>query len=96
MPAPDPLHPWLAAFAPHQRSLVSAWFAYAWSQGTRTPEELVALVQRLVTSKLEWSVSPTSTTLCEVTLASLAHRRGEALAYAQRLLDHAQSTGRTP
>ena len=44
------------------------------------------MVQRLVASKLEWSVSPTSVQLCEITLASLAHRRHEALAYAEVVL----------
>lgn len=80
------IHPWLMAFRPQDRPLVRAWFAYAHSQGARRPEALVEMVQRLVASKLEWSVSPTSITLCEATLASLAHRRGQALAYAATLL----------
>lgn len=84
----DRLHPWLQAFLPHHRPVVRAWFGYAVSQGAKTPEAIVQVVQRLVSTKLEFSVSPTTTTLCEITLASLAHRRGEALAYAQTLLHH--------
>ena len=80
------VHPWLAAFRPHDRPLVSAWFAYVLSQGARRPEVVVEMVTRMVGAKLSWSVSATSITLCEVTLASLAHRRHEALAYAQALL----------
>jgi hypothetical protein len=87
---PDALmevHPWLQPFPAHQRPLVAAWFGYGISQGCRTPASLVQLVQRVVASKLEWSVSPPSIEVCETTLASLAHRRGAALAYAQMLLD---------
>ena len=80
------VHPWLQAFPAHQRPLISAWFSFAQSQGCRTPESLVEMVQRLVASKLEWSVSPTSVQLCEITLASLAHRRHEALAVAGGVL----------
>jgi hypothetical protein len=80
------VHPWLAAFRPPDRPMVSAWFSYCLSQGARRPEVLVDMVQRVVAAKLDWSVSPTSVALCEVTLAALAHRRGEALAYAQTLL----------
>ena len=80
------LHPWLAAFRPQDQPMIRAWFAYGLSQGCRTPESLVQLVSRLVSAKLAWSVSPTSTQLCEATLASLAHRRPEALAYAATLL----------
>ena len=71
-----PIHPWLAAFRPHDRPMVSAWFGYCVSQGARRPEAVVEMVQRVVAAKLAWSVSPTSIALCEATLASLAHRRG--------------------
>jgi hypothetical protein len=81
------VHPWLAPFPPHQRPLVAAWFHYALTQGCQTPESMVQLVQPLVASKLEWAVSPTSITLCETTLASLAHRHLEALAFAQTVLE---------
>jgi hypothetical protein len=91
MPDTLTLHPWLKGFLPHQRPLVSTWFSYGLSQGCRTPESLVQLVGRLVASKLEWSVSPTSIQLCETTLAALAHRRREALSYAQTLLEQAPS-----
>ena len=63
-----------------------AWFSYALSQGARRPEAIVELVGHLVASKLDWSVHPTSITLCETTLAALAHRRAEALAYAATCL----------
>jgi hypothetical protein len=66
--------------------MVRAWFSYAVSQGARRPEAIVEMVHRVVSAKREWSVSPTSTTLCEATLAALAHRRGEVLAYAATLL----------
>jgi hypothetical protein len=66
--------------------MISAWFAYALSQGARRPEVLVEMVGRVVAAKLEWSVSATSVQLCEATLAALAHRRGEALSYATALL----------
>ena len=81
-----PVHPWLAGFRPPDRPMVSAWFAYAVSQGAKRPEAVVEMVQRVVGSKLAWSVSPTSLALCEATLAALAHRRGEALAYAATCL----------
>jgi hypothetical protein len=81
------VHPWLKPFPAHQRPLVAAWFGYAVSQGARQPGAVVALVSRLVADKLAWSVSSTSTELCETTLASLAHRRTEALQYAQTLLE---------
>ena len=87
-----PIHPWLAAFRPADRHLVKAWFNYAVSQGAKRPEAVVEMVQRVVAAKLAWSVSPTSVTLCEATLAALAHRRAEALSYAQALL----STRETP
>jgi hypothetical protein len=80
------LHPWLKAFRPHDRPMVRAWFAYALSQGARRPEVIVDMIERVVSAKKEWSVRPTSITLCEATLAALAHRRGEALSYAQTLL----------
>ena len=84
--APAPVHPWLAGFRAADRPMVSAWFAYALSQGARRPEVRVDLVGRVVASKLAWSVSSTSIQLCEATLASLAHRRPEALSYATALL----------
>jgi hypothetical protein len=80
------LHPWLAGFRAADRPMVRAWFGYALSQGARRPEALVEVVQRVVAAKRAWSVSATSITLCEVTLAALAHRRGEALSYAQAIL----------
>jgi hypothetical protein len=80
------LDPWLAPFAPQHRPTIRAWFGYCVSQGARRPEEVVEMVSRIVASKLEWSVSPTSITLCETTLASLVHRRREALAYATSVL----------
>ena len=76
------LHPWLAGFRPQDRPLLRAWFAYCVSQGARRPEAVVEMVQRMVGDKLSWSVSATSIALCEATLAALAHRRAEALAYA--------------
>ena len=83
-PAPDA---WLALFPAHQRAMIRAWFGYARTQGASTPADLVAVVARVTSAKLARSVSPTSTTLCEAVLASLAHHRGLALAYAQTLLD---------
>ena len=80
------LDPWLAGFRPSDRPLVRAWFHYCVSQGARRPEAVVEMVQRVVSAKLNWSVSPTSIALCEATLAALAHRRAEALAYAATLL----------
>jgi hypothetical protein len=44
------------------------------------------MVQRIVTAKRDWSVSETSITLCDVTLAALEHQRPQALAYAATLL----------
>ena len=87
-PLPDvtPVHPWLAGFRPPDHPMVRAWFAYAVSQGARHPDTVVDMVHRVVAAKLEWSVSPTSITLCEVTLAALAQRRAEALSYAATLL----------
>lgn len=97
MPPETAVHPWLEAFRPPDRPLVRAWFSYGVSQGCRTPESLVALVQRLVASKLEWAVSTTSIQLCAATLAALAHHRGQALAYAQTLLTHeTEATHRGP
>ena len=55
-PAPDA---WLALFPPYQRALVGAWFGYALTQGARDPATVVAMVQRVVSAKLAWSVSPT-------------------------------------
>ena len=66
--------------------MIRAWFSYAVSQGARRPEVLVELVQRLVSAKLAWAVSPTSVELCEATLAALVHHRGQALDYAQTVL----------
>jgi hypothetical protein len=83
------LHPWLAAFRPQDQPMIRAWFGYGLSQGAKHPDTLVDMVQRVVSAKLDWSVSPTSITLCEVTLAALAHRRGEALSYAAQLLARA-------
>jgi hypothetical protein len=80
------LHPWLAGFRPKDQPMIRAWFAYCLSQGARRPEAIVDMVQRVVSAKLEWSVTTTSQTLCETTLAALAHRRGQALAYAATLL----------
>ena len=80
------LHPWLAGFRPQERPLVRAWFGYAVTQGARRPEAILDLVQRVVSAKLDWSVSATSQTLCATTLAALVHRRTEALAYAATLL----------
>ena len=81
------LDPWLAPFLPQDRPLVRAWFAYCVSQGARRPEAIVEMVTRMVGDKLSWSVSPTSISLCEATLAALAHRRSEALAYATTCLE---------
>ena len=86
LPEAPPVHPWLAPFRPPDRLMVRAWFNCAVSQGARRPEAVVEMVSRLVGDKLSWSVSATSLTLCETTLAALAHRRGEALAYAAALL----------
>jgi len=91
-PAPV-LYPWLAGFPAADRPMISAWFAYALSQGARRPEVLVEMVQRVVAAKLEWSVSATSITLCEATLAALAHRRAEALSYAAALLTLVEQEG---
>lgn len=92
-PEPLTVHPWLAGFRPHDQPMVRAWFSYAVSQGANRPEVIVAMVQRVVAAKLDWSVSPTSIRLCEATLAALAHRRPEALAYAQTLLPRGQGGG---
>ena len=76
------LHPWLAlsaAGSPPDPGMVQLCV----SQGARRPEALVEMVARMVGDKLSWScVATTSISLCEATLAALAHRRGEALAYA--------------
>ena len=79
-------HPWLAHFRPQDQPMIRAWFSYCISQGARRPEAVVEMVTRVVASKLAWSVSPTSVTLCEATLASLVHHRALALDYAQTLL----------
>jgi hypothetical protein len=73
--------------------MVRAWFAYAVSQGANRPEVIVDMVTRVVSAKLDWSVSTTSIVLCEATLAALAHRRPEALAYARTLLPGGQDGG---
>lgn len=65
------LDPWLSQFPPQDRPMIRAWFGYAVSQGSRRPEVVVEMVGRLISSKLAWSVSPTSITLCEATLAAL-------------------------
>ena len=80
------LDPWLAGFRPADRHMIRAWFNYCISQGARRPEAVVDMVQRVVAAKLDWSVSATSQTLCETTLAALAHRRTQALTYATTLL----------
>ena len=80
------VHPWLRPFSPPQRALVAAWFFYGVTQGASTPDALVRLVGRVVAGKLAGSVSPPVIALCDVTLAALVHRRGEALQYAQTLL----------
>jgi hypothetical protein len=86
MPEVLPDHPWLASFPAEQRPPVRMWFSYCLSQGARRPEVLLDMVQRIVTSKREWSVSLTSIALCDALLAALRDRRGEALDYARTLL----------
>jgi hypothetical protein len=80
------VHPWLAGFRPQDQLMIRAWFSYCLSQGAKHPDTFVDMVQRVVSAKLDWSVSPTSITLCETTLVALAHRRREALSYATTLL----------
>ena len=86
LPAAPPLHPWLAPFRPQDQPMIRAWFAYCVSQGARRPEAVVEMVTRMVGDKLSWSVSATSITLCEATLAALVHHRTQALDYAAALL----------
>jgi hypothetical protein len=80
------LDPWLAHFPEASRVLVAAWFAYAAGQGAQTPEELLAVVTRLVSAKLDWSVVPETRQTCSTTLLALVHRRREALDYARAVL----------
>ena len=55
-------------------------------QGAQTPDALLAIVTRLVNHKLDWSTTPQTRQLCSTTLLALAHRRADALDYAQTLL----------
>ena len=86
LPDAPALHPWLAAFRPQDQPMIRAWFSYAVSQGARRPEAVVEMVQRVVSAKLAWSVSPTSTQLCETTLAAHELHRVLAMDYARALL----------
>jgi hypothetical protein len=80
------VHPWLAPFPAAGRHYITAWFAYSVSQGAQTPEAVLEIVTRLCNRKLEWSVSPSTETLCRGVLLALCHQRPGAVAYAQTFL----------
>ena len=79
---PPTLDPWLAHFPPQAQPLVRAWFAYAAGQGPQTADALLAMVERVVSHKLDWSTTPGTRHTCETTLLALCHQRAGARAYA--------------
>ena len=81
------VHPWLAQFTQARRAYVVAWFGYAVSQHAETPEAVLQVVQRVCARKLEWSMSASTTQLCQGVLLALVHQRPGALAYAQTFLN---------
>jgi hypothetical protein len=76
------LDPWLAQFPPEMQPLVTAWFAYAAGQGAQTPDALLAIVERMVSHKLDWSTTPETREACNRTVLALCHQRAGARGYA--------------
>ena len=76
------LDPWLAQFPEASQPLIIAWFAYAASQGAQTPEALLAIVERLVSHKLDGSTTPQTRQMCRTTLLARRYQRAAARAYA--------------
>jgi hypothetical protein len=85
------LHPWVGSFPAASRPYITAWFGYALSQGCRTPEGILEIVERTCHRKLAWSMSASTEQLCRGVLLALVHQRAGALAYAQTLLEQAPS-----
>ena len=80
------LDPWLAQFPTQAQPLVIAWFAYAASQRPQTPDGLLAIVERVVSRKLDWSPTPETRQVCRTTLLALCHQRAGAWGYAGTFL----------
>jgi hypothetical protein len=78
--------PWLAQFPAAGRAYVTAWFAYARSQGAATPADILHVVRRVCSRKLEWSMSRSTEQLCRTVLLALVHQRPLAEQYAQTFL----------
>lgn len=95
MPEPQTVHPWLAQFPPEAQVLVIAWFHYAMSQRPQTPDGLLAIVERLIGHKLDWSTTTTTREACHRTLLALTHQRAGARSYAATLLSEFSSDGET-
>jgi hypothetical protein len=83
---PARLDPWLSHFPALAQPLVTAWFAYAASQGAQTPDALLTIVERVVSHKLDWSTTLQTRHTCQMTLLALCHQRAGARAYAATLL----------
>ena len=83
MTTPDP---WVTQFAAEAQPLIVAWFSYAASQRPQTPEALLAIVERLISNKLDWSTPPETRQVCTLTLLALRHQRAGARSYAASVL----------
>jgi hypothetical protein len=87
------VHPWLAPFPAAGRHYITAWFGYAISQGAKSPEAVLQIVERVCSRKLEWSMSRSTEDLCRGVLLALVHQRPQALSYAATLLARPDRTG---
>jgi hypothetical protein len=81
---------WLATFPEATHATVRSWFAYAITNGARTPDAILMVVVRLVGHKLDWAVIPETRQLCHNALQALVCDRGGALAYAAQVLKAGQ------
>jgi hypothetical protein len=86
MPDTLTVHPWLAQFPIAGRHYITAWFSYSVSQGAKTPEAVLQIVERVCSRKLVWSMSRSTEALCQGVLLALTHQRPGALSYAATLL----------
>ena len=77
---------WLAQFPPEAQPLIAAWFAYAVGQRPQTPDGLLAIVKRVVSRKLDWSVTPGTREVCTRVLLALCDQRAGARTYAATVL----------
>ena len=80
-------HSWLSQFPAADRHYITAWFGYARSQGAQTPADVLQVVTRVCSRKLEWSMSRSTEALCQGVLLALVHQRPLAEAYAATFLN---------